>query len=390
MSTFRARLLAVGSAVALLATLLAMTGAEAEPPGKPITVMTRNVYLGADINRPVQAATTAQAQGKSPQEVVFALARATHVTRGIVDYTNFTVRAELLADEIARTKPDLVGLQEVALRRSGPLELGAVGVPNATRVDYDYLEILLDALSAAGMHYDAVNVGLRADVEAPSFSASPFSPDARDVRMTMRDVILVRSDAGLMVTGTGNEIFSQNLAVTIAGTKLNFDRGYNWVDVRAGAERFRFINSHLEAFSSDLTFAQAAELLAEAVPADRTTVFVCDCNSDPLNTSIKPHDQLPHKAAYGLIVGAGGFTDQWLEHAPASEGWTAGLSETVDDPDAEDIDHRIDMIFARTAEGSALAVQRGKVTGDETDDRDPDTRLWPSDHAGVVLRMRGY
>jgi hypothetical protein len=262
--------------------------------------------------------------------------------------------------------------------------------PNATGVDYDYLQILLDALSTVGMDYDAVNVGLRADVEAPSFSVSPFGADARDLRMTMRDVILVRSDAGLKVTGEDDEIFSHNLEVTIAGTELNFDRGYNWVDVRAGAERFRFVNSHFEAFSSDLAFAQAAELLAEAAPTDRTTVFVCDCNSDPLNTDVKPHDQLQHKAAYDLIVGAGGFTDEWLEFAPASEGWTSGLSETVDDPDAEDIDHRIDMVFARTADGDALPVQRGEVTGDEIGDRDPATGLWPSDHAGVVLRMRGY
>jgi hypothetical protein len=136
MRTLRARLLAIGSAVALLATPLAMTSAEAEPPGKPVTVMSRNIYLGADINRPVVAATTAEAEGKSAQEIVFALARATHVTREIVDDTNFPVRAELLADEIARTKPDLVGLQEVALWRSGPLQLGAVGVPNAVLLGF--------------------------------------------------------------------------------------------------------------------------------------------------------------------------------------------------------------------------------------------------------------
>ncbi|MDP3967422.1 MAG: hypothetical protein Q8Q02_04015 [Nocardioides sp.] len=389
MRTLRARLLAIGSVAALLASGLAVTTAAAAPPGKPISVMTRNVYLGADINRPVVAAATAEAQGGTPQEVLFALATATHQTRAIVDQTSFPVRANLLADEIARTKPDLVGLQEVALWRSGPLQLDAVGVPNATQVDYDYLQILLDALADAGVSYHAANVGMRADVEAPSFATSPADADARDVRMTMRDVILVRSDAGLKVTGAGDEIFAHNLEVTIAGTAMNFDRGYHWLDVRAGAERFRFVNTHLEAFSSDLAYAQAAEILSDAVPSDRTTVFVCDCNSDPLNTRVKPHDQLPHHAAYDLIVGAGDFTDQWLEHAPAHEGWTSGLSETVDDPDASGFGHRIDMVFGRTAGGEALQVQRGEVTGDEVGDRDPATGLWPSDHAGVVLRLRG-
>jgi hypothetical protein len=110
---------------------------------------------------------------------------------------------------------------------------------------------------------------------------------------------------------------------------------------------------------------------------------------DTLNNSVKPFDHVPHKAPNELITGAGGFTDEWLELAPANEGWTSGLSETVDDPTAEDFDHRIDMVFGRTPSCGALRVARGGVTGDEVTDRDPATGLWPSDHAGVVLRLRG-
>ena len=47
------------------------------------------------------------------------------------------------------------------------------------------------------------------------------------------------------------------------------------------------------------------------------------------------------------------------------------------------------MIFGRTASGGPLGVDRGEVTGTELTDRDPATALWPSDHAGVVLRLRG-
>jgi len=390
------RLLAAMSAtvagLALLVGPLPSADAAAKP-GKPVTVMTRNVYLGADINRPVIAATTAQAQGKTPQEILVALANATHVTRAIVDQTDFTVRAPLLADEVARTQPDLIGLQEVALWRSGPFEPGSVGVPNATTVDYDFLEILLDELAARGLDYEAVQVGDRADVEAPSFTGSPFDgtiADAKDIRLTMRDVILMRADNALRVTDSGSTVFANNLAVPVAGATMRFDRGYNWVDVDAGATKLRFINSHFEAFSSDLALAQASELLSDAPAAGRTNVFVCDCNSDPLNNSVKPIDHVPHRAPYDLITGPGGFTDEWLRRAPAEEGWTSGLSELVNDPTAAGFDHRIDMVFARTPAGSGLAVDRGEVTGDELGDRDPVTGLWPSDHAGVVLRLRGF
>lgn len=394
-SRLLARITASGAGFILLAVPTAMSAAEAAKPGKPLTVMTRNVYLGADINRPVTAALTAQALGGTAQEILVALANATHVTRAIVDETNFPVRAGLLADEVAETRPDLVGLQEVALWRSGDLDLTQVGIPDATEIDYDFLQILLDELAERGLDYEAVEIGDRADVEAPSFVGSnPFAPDAqaRDVRLTMRDVILMRADKGLRVTATGDQVFDVNLQVPVAGVVMHFDRGYHWVDVKVGSSSVRFVNSHFESFSSDIAFAQAAEVLSDAPATDRTTVFVCDCNSDPLNHTIKTGigDTRRHSEPYELIIGPGGFTDQWLEWAPASEGWTSGLSELVNDASADDIDHRIDMIFARTPAGDGLAVDRGEVVGDEVADRDDETGLWPSDHAGVVLRLRGF
>ena len=388
------RFLTAVATILLTAPLLAAPATAASkgsPPGKPVTVMTRNLYLGANINRPVEAALLAQAQGKTPPEIVAALATATHVTRGIVDETDFGVRAGLLADEIVAAAPDLVGLQEVALWRSGPLQLDRVGELDAQTVDYDFLQMLLDELAARGASYAAVSVGDRADVEAPSFGINPSTGalvQPRDVRLTMRDVILARTDNGLRVTGEGDRVFAHNLAVTVAGKQMRFDRGFQWVDVRLGAERFRFVNSHFEAFSSDLALAQASELVG-ALPDDRTVVFVCDCNTDPLNGSTKPTDTVPHHAPYDLLVGAGGLTDQWLEWAPASEGWTSGLSERVKDTSAAGFDHRIDLVLARTASGGELRVDRGQVVGNQLSDRDPATGLWPSDHAGVVLRLRG-
>jgi hypothetical protein len=394
MKTVRARIVGLAATLSLVVVPLAGGTAEAKlNPGKPVTVMTRNLYLGADINRPVEAALTAQAQGKTPQEILVALANATHVTRAIVDQTNFPVRSGLLADEITRTEPDLIGLQEVAWWRHGPLQLGQVGVPNAEPTDSDFLQLLLDQLAARGEQYTPVSIGTRADVEAPSFTGSPFDgtigADARDVRLTMRDVVLMHVEDGLSATGTGDAIYAHNLSFELLGVTIRFDRGYQWVDVKAGATRFRFINTHLEAFSSDLAYAQAAELLANAPASGRTNVFVCDCNSDPLNHTIKPIDHVPHSAPYDLITGPGGFTDEWLQFAPAEEGWTSGLSELVNDPTADGFDHRIDMVFGRTATGGPLAVDRGEVTGTDVSDRDPATGLWPSDHGGVVLRLRG-
>src|SRR5262245_11032617 len=180
-------------ALAAVVSVLALTTSTAEgaavPPGKPLTVMTRNIYLGADLGPPLRAA-LAQPPG-SPAQLI-ALANGVHTARSIVDQTNFPVRARLLAGEIAATAPDLVALQEVALWRHGPLELGQIGVPNAATVDIDFLQILTDALAAQGASYSVVRVQQEADVESPSFvgpNPGALGADPADIRLTMRDVI---------------------------------------------------------------------------------------------------------------------------------------------------------------------------------------------------------
>ena len=77
---------------------------------------------------------------------------------------------EILADEIAAAQPDLVGLQEVAMWRHGPIELDKIGQPNATEVDYDFLAILLSDLASRGIRYEVASTQQESDVEAPAFT----------------------------------------------------------------------------------------------------------------------------------------------------------------------------------------------------------------------------
>jgi hypothetical protein len=70
--------------------------------------------------------------------------------REVVDRTDFATRSKLLADEIASVRPNVLGLQEVALWRHGQLELDQAGRTDATEVDYDFLAILLHASRGCG------------------------------------------------------------------------------------------------------------------------------------------------------------------------------------------------------------------------------------------------
>jgi endonuclease/exonuclease/phosphatase family metal-dependent hydrolase len=351
-----------------------------------ITVMTRNLYLGADINRPVRAVT-----GRTGPEALVALAQANHEVREIVDRTDFSIRSRLVAAEIAAARPDVVGLQEVALWRSGPMELDQVGRPNAQTVDYDFLELLLTELARRSVVYDVVQSQDQSDVEGPAFTGDPVLGTAdftRDVRLTLRDVLLVRSDAPFRVADQGSGQYQARLEIALGGISYAYIRGYAWADLDLGRTTLRLVTTHLESERADLALAQAEELLTgPAGDRSRPTVITCDCNSDPQNRTVRPRDSVPPAAAYERLTGAGGFTDPWLDQGPAAgQGFTFGLGEEVNDA-APSFSRRIDFVLARGLPADRPAASRGEVTGEEPADRDPGTGLWPSDHAGVVIQL---
>jgi endonuclease/exonuclease/phosphatase family metal-dependent hydrolase len=354
---------------------------------RPVTVMTRNIYLGGNINRPIRAALD-----RTGHEAVLALGHANHQLREVVMRTDFATRSKLLAAEIAATRPDLIGLQEVALWRHGPMQLDQLGRTNATQIGYDFLAILLADLTNRGVPYEIARIQQESDVEAPAFTGNPYEGTVgspQDVRLTDRDVILVRSGSGLRIEGTGGGQFRQRFEVRLGGTTFPFIRGYTWVNVAVGSARMRFVNTHLESQSSQLARAQAEELLdGPAGDTSLPTVIACDCNSNPASIAARTGLPLGSGAAYRLITSGHGFSDLWLQQPDrAGPGDTARLSELVND-EAPDFERRIDLVLARSASPGQIVANRVEVTGDELSDRDSVSELWPSDHAGVLVELR--
>jgi endonuclease/exonuclease/phosphatase family metal-dependent hydrolase len=367
-------------------SVVAFRGYAADTP-RTLTVMTRNIYLGGDINRPIRAALN-----RTGQDGVLALGHANHELRETVDRTDFATRGKLLAEEIAAARPDLVGLQEVALWRHGPIQLNQIGRLDATVVDYDFLAILLADLAARGFRYEIVRIQQESDVEAPAFTGNPFAGtagSARDVRLTDHDVILVRGDAGIRIEGTGGANYSQRLEVRLGDTTFGFIRGYAWADVAVGSAKIRFATTHLESQSAQLARAQAEELLnGPAANTGLSTVIVCDCNSNPASPAARSALPIGSGAAYRLITDGHGFTDLWLQQpGRAGPGNTAWLSELLNNERAR-FHRRIDLVLAKSVPPMQIVASRAEVTGDELSDRDPASKLWPSDHAGVVVQLQ--
>src|SRR3954470_10576595 len=101
-----ARLMVALVLAAAVAAPSATTAASTKPP--QITVMTRNLFLGADL------IPLAVAQPGDDFE---------HAAGAVLDQVTAgepTERMKLVAGEIAKAKPDLVGLQEVTIWKTGP------------------------------------------------------------------------------------------------------------------------------------------------------------------------------------------------------------------------------------------------------------------------------
>ncbi|KQY56563.1 MULTISPECIES: endonuclease/exonuclease/phosphatase family protein [unclassified Nocardioides] len=338
--------------------------------GHPVTVMTRNLFLGTDVF-PIFAA--AQAAG-SPRARIDATARAMHEVRSLVATTRFRTRARLIAAEIARHDPDLVGLQEVALWRSGPREPDLVGVPNAVSVDLDFLRILMAELDSLDHDYLVVSSLGELDLEFPGYRTR--SEPGRDVRLTLRDVVLVRVRDGLTVVDRGREHFTSRVRMRLPGRLVDFTRGHTWVDVENAGQRVRFINTHLEVGDPRVGRNQVRELLDGPAASRGPVVVVCDCNSDPM----AGRRSMPYRGLTGA-----GFVDTWLTVPSGGPGHTCCTASNLLDDGPGVMDHRLDFVFARSRRG--VVADRGTVLGATGAARDEVTGLWPSDHAGVVVRL---
>lgn len=358
---------ATSLAVAALVAIVLSEVAQADPTPRPVKVMTRNLYLGADLT-PAIAATD-----------FFELALAGTQIWNTVEATDFPERAKVLAYEIADADPDLIGLQEAAMWRTGePDGPPILGGSPATEVQYDYLQSLLDELDAIGTPYVVVHSQEEADIE--SITTLGF-----DARLTQRDVILAKKskvDAGELTCANAASLSGQyptgiQLQLPLLGGLLFVEstRGYVAADCVVNKRAFRFVNTHLEAFSALARFAQAG-FLAQFGPASTTSqpvVLVGDINADP-------SDGEPN--AFNLLINSFGYVDTWVQVNGAADGFTSGFNEFVDDPDASGLSRRIDHVMSRPE----VEVRRSRVTGTDSDNRTP-AGLWPSDHAGVITTV---
>jgi len=373
------RLVALALAASMALGLFAASAVAKYGPGTQVNVMTRNLYLGADLTPAINAKNTnefVQANGQILREVTA---------------NNFPVRAKGLSQEILKKKPDLVGLQEVAMWRTGPPSLEPLlspAGPTATTVRYDYLTELLDRLNKGKKRYRVAVVQQEFDFEAPADEngvpgdgPNGFIKDAEiNGRLTMRDVILVRIGAGVRTSHPQKGNFANMLTVKLQGVEVKVLRGWTAIDAKVrGSQKLRFVNTHLEAFDDStqvpsIRALQAGELVAKDGPATTSlpVVLVGDLNSD--GSTVEGGD----RQAYQALVKAG--MRERSTAKPSSCCIKSSLLAVGAGGSVADFDHHIDHVMTRDPKKVKLIAS--SVTG-----RQPVNGLWDSDHAGVFSSL---
>jgi endonuclease/exonuclease/phosphatase family metal-dependent hydrolase len=281
--------------------------------------------------------------------------------------TNFTVRAQAIAGEIASAKPDVIGLQEV----SQWVVIPPSGPQNAQVTDF--LAILTADLAQRGLHYMPA-------VVTANFTAT--LPDAQGdyIQLTDRNVILVNQDArGLQVTSSSDGHFAAQF--TVGQGALGFNENCSWqeVDFTRGGRIFRYVNTHLTSVSPVIQQMQAAELLAGPGATNMPVIFGGDYNTDAYQGAYGGPDAT---GTYPQLAGSG-LKDAWAAtHNQHQLGLTWGQNAQLNNLTST-VSERIDFFFTQGAvKARQMQVIGNKPIGGGTQPN------WASDHAGIVATFQ--
>jgi len=365
--------------------------AHAEIPS--VTVMSRNIYLGADVGRAL--------------ELIPNLPAAAQYMWDQVKQTDFSKRAKILATEIKQSSPDVIGLQEATIWYCKKY-------PWSKKVEvFNFTEQLLDALD--GRYELASKDGIRALNPGFSINPIPFLTKVNDEQTFKEvfgsssaacgfetgDALLVKKSDNLEVIEVGNSEYEASYS--IVPTIMTIYRGYSWADIKVKGVPTRFVTTHLESLWDDNkvpnSAKQAMQLVNDLSNTKMPVIVMGDFNSDPRDPRSKdqpnPGEQpIQSQACQAnaitcnayLIMSQAGYKDAGPDSLDPKN-YTWGMNALLTGADTKRLvaaksmgneygfTDRLDYIFSKNGTESVAS----EIIGAQGE--------YGSDHAGVVATI---
>jgi len=322
--------------------------------------MTRNLYLGADVDAAMRLL---------PDIAAAAQAMWDHVRQ-----THFPRRRAVLVAEIRHERPHVIGLQEAAVWICGGIRVHDFVCDILAMLNGEY------TLVSQRQSFSTAALSSRSIVFDPATFRPLLGTDTAVCTLEVGDALLVRTDWTPHIVRTGAAGYDA-LSLLTPGV-LDIRRGYVWADIKVcgGAPPVRFVTTHLESVApSSATAEQARQLVLGLDQANMRTVVMGDFNADPRRNS------RPQINAYWVMRGAG-----FLDAGPGPEEDTAfggdarilfaeekkGQGQHHPAHFRQGFNERLDFVFVRPPPAH---VGRAKIIGR--------TPPFASDHAGIVVDL---
>ena len=321
-------------------------------PGRaavPIVVMTRNMYVGGNVDRVIGA--LSGLTGEDPAAALGAVIQELYVT-------HLPTRINALADEIARERPTVVALQEVS----------AIDVPFVPYAA-DFLAALEQALLVRGLSYTA-----HANL---NFAFTDIA--GMGIALADSDVLLVESGVDVVASANGTYACPGLCIPGLTGIG-DLTRGWTRVDARIAGRLVTFVGTHPESGdTSPVPMLRAGQMqaLVAGLPDDRPVVLMGDLN----DVAGSPMYQ---------VLSAAGFIDAWVAVHPEDAGNTCCFDSNLL---TGSLAKRIDYVMVRggfaDVTGRLVGGARAWLIGASDAEKvaGPAGAIWPSDHAGVVVSL---
>jgi endonuclease/exonuclease/phosphatase family metal-dependent hydrolase len=393
--------------LALLLTAASVVPVQAAQ--QPLTVMSRNLYLGADVG--------------VAMELIPDFSAAAQFMWSQVSATDFSKRAPVLAREVIAQNADVVGLQE-ATHWYCKKNLWSKKV-----IVFDFTEQFLKATRRLGHEYvlaskagvNALNIGYSIPaipfltmVSDPDTFQPLFGSNRAACGFEIGDALVLKKEIASKIIQVGNSEYETSYSVI--PKIMTIYRGYTWADINYNGTSVRIVSTHLESLwdSNKVpnSVLQAKQLIKDLSSTKMPTIVIGDFNSDPRdprqNSESNPGGQpeasnacraqvekpslntaIDSCNAYWLMRKAG-FTDVGPD-AQNGENFTWGMNALLTGPDKVryqaalkmgnkyGFTDRLDYILLK----NGAKVVSSKIIGNTP----PKSGLWPSDHASVVAEV---